>query len=105
VTLGDGATRALLAVVAQERPTVRSVAAATGRSLGFTHERLRELRKARLVAFEDRKQGTLRALVTVPNGCTTGAENGTLTRTNSGPGDVASAPGPWPRPTRRSERV
>ena len=61
--LGDSATRVLLAVVDQRRPTVRSVAAAVAMSSSAVHQQLVHLRAEGLVAWEDGKDGTLRAMV------------------------------------------
>ncbi len=59
-TYGDTATRVLLAVLTQPRPTVRSVAAEVGRAVGHTHALLVELRDAGLVTWERGRRGTLR---------------------------------------------
>lgn len=61
--IGDTATRVLLAVIQQKRPTVRSVALHAGRSINATHEQLKTLRAEGLVTWEDGKAATLRALV------------------------------------------
>ncbi len=61
----DAPTRVLLAVLGQRRATVRSVAATTGFSVGYTHRCLTRLRDEGLVAWDDGKDGTLRALVRV----------------------------------------
>lgn len=60
----DAHTRTLLAVLHQDHPTVRSVAAETGCSASCAHGRLRRLRLAGLVTWDRRKQGTLRATCT-----------------------------------------
>jgi DNA-binding IclR family transcriptional regulator len=62
---GPSCTRVLLAVVILHRPTVRSVAAATGLSAARAHAQLVDLRRHGLVAWEDGKDGTLRPLVEV----------------------------------------
>lgn len=59
---GDTATRVLLAVICQRRPTVRSVGAAVGlRSVNTVHRYLYRLRSAGLVTWEPGRKGTLRA--------------------------------------------
>ena len=63
--VADRGTRVLLAVVQQQRPTVRAVAAAVGLSVNTTHDHLVRLRRLGLVAWEDGKTGTLRPLVEV----------------------------------------
>lgn len=59
----DALTRTLLAVIHQTRPTVQSVADATGCAKSTAHGRLDELRMAGLVTWEPRRAGTLRACV------------------------------------------
>lgn len=67
--IGDATTRTLLALLAvyerDGRATVRSVAAAAGRSVGVTHGHLCRLRDAELVEWEPFRYGTLRPLVGV----------------------------------------
>jgi SOS-response transcriptional repressor LexA len=60
--IGNGATRVLLAVMADEHPTIRRVCAATGlASTSTVLAHLRALRRAGLVSWADGKDGTLRA--------------------------------------------
>lgn len=59
-TFGDTATRVLLAVLSQPRPTVPAVALAAGCSRGHAHALLVELRDAGLVTWERGRSGTLR---------------------------------------------
>ena len=61
--IGHEDTRAVLAVLAARRPTVRTVAAATGKSLSVTHDRLHRLRRLGLVRFEPGRAGTMRPAV------------------------------------------
>ena len=61
--LGDTATRVLLAVLNQRRPTVRSVAMEAGRSVMGTHNALTQLRDEGLVTWDEGKQATLRPTV------------------------------------------
>ena len=56
-------TLVLLAVLSLDRSTVRSVALAAGRSVSVTWGHLHALRAKGLLAWEDGKQGTLRATV------------------------------------------
>ena len=60
---GDTPTRVLLAVVSQDRPTVRSVALQVGKCPSYTLSVLRSLRAAGLVQWDEDKQGTLRPMV------------------------------------------
>jgi predicted ArsR family transcriptional regulator len=57
----DTATRVLLAVLTQRRPTVRSVAAAVGVNVSTAHKHLNRLWWLGLVEWEARRAGTLRA--------------------------------------------
>lgn len=52
---------AIWAVLTQPRPTVRSVAAAIGRSIEATHRHLSRLKRQGLVRWEPGKDGTLRS--------------------------------------------
>lgn len=61
--LNDSATRVVLAVAGSQHPTVRGVAYDTGVSLSAVHAILVRLRRLGLVAWEDGRQGTLRACV------------------------------------------
>ena len=92
MTYGDTATRVLLSVIRQARPTVRSVAAEVGKSVKVTHAHLVKLRAAGLVEWVDGKAGTLRAMVAVapaPICYNTGSRNETAPS-----GAVNSNPGP-----------
>lgn len=60
MTFGDTATRVLLSVATQPRPTVRSVADEVGTTVGNVHQHLSKLRAEGLVTWEDGQQGTLR---------------------------------------------
>lgn len=60
---GDTATRVLLAVLRQPRPTVRSVATEVGKSSATVHLHLARLRAAGLVEWDAGKRSTLRAMV------------------------------------------
>lgn len=62
-TLDHNATIVLLAIIKGAR-TLREIAAATGLRHNTTWRRLHQLRDAKLIAFEDNKDGTLRPLVT-----------------------------------------
>ena len=95
--LGDTATRVLLAVLNQRRPTVRSVAMEAGRSVMGTHNALTQLRDEGLVTWDEGKQATLRPTVQeVPIAQVFGA---TMGAQSSGPGaaltarDLADTPG------------
>lgn len=59
-TMGDTATRIMLEVVVQPRPTVRSLGAAVGKSVNTVYFHLLALRSHGLVTWEWRKKGTLR---------------------------------------------
>jgi DNA-binding IclR family transcriptional regulator len=60
---GDGATRVLLAAVADRQPTYTTIMARTGLSRETIHRQLHHLRDDGLIAFDDGKHGTIRALV------------------------------------------
>ena len=62
-TYGDSRTRVLLAVIAQDRPTVRSVAAAVGLNGTNVHRHIRALAKDGLVTYAPGRSGTLRSAV------------------------------------------
>lgn len=64
-SIGDTATRVLLAVLTQDRPTVRAVGRAIGLSPMATLHHLRKLRDAGLVDWDAGKTGTLRASVAI----------------------------------------
>ena len=90
---GDTATRVLLAVLTQDRPTVRSVAAEVGRSVSKTHEELVKLRAAGLVKWDAGKTGTLRPIVAVVAGDLLYAR-GTAHRSGAGAA-LTRNPAPW----------
>lgn len=65
--LDDSLTKVLLAVLAIDRPTVKSCAERTGLAPSTVHDRLHKLRDMGLIAFDDYKRGTLRPLVRTVN--------------------------------------
>lgn len=67
--IGDTATRVLLAVTWNPRPTIPALAAELGLSRSTVHGHLTTLRDEGLVTWEDGKAGTLRSNVRliVPN--------------------------------------
>lgn len=56
----DGRSTVIVLHVLAGRATVRSCAAAAGLSVNATHKRLRRLRAAGLVRWDDGRDGTLR---------------------------------------------
>lgn len=63
MTPANNRTRVLLHVVTSPAPSIRSAAKAAGCSFETAHRHLRALQDEGLVAWEPRKNGTLRALV------------------------------------------
>lgn len=91
--IGDTATRVLLAVVNQRRPTVRSVAEEVGCAISTAYVALRKLDAHGLVVFEKGKQGALRSNVRLidPNICSGYNESGDQHRANgTGPLDTTA---------------
>lgn len=91
--LGDTATRALLAVMTQQRPTVRSVAREVGKSTTATYQQLRKLRAAGLVEWHEGKQSTLRAVV-LPARTGVRYDEATIETAPSSVGSADTGPGP-----------
>lgn len=98
---GDTTTRTLLAVLRQQRPTVRSVAFEVGRSVSHTHAALVELRGAGLVTWDRGRAATLRPLV---GEVTTAERYNDSTAHASGTGAALTRnPAPWSARTSSKE--
>lgn len=95
-TIGDSATRVLLAVLADEHPTIRRVCSAAGlRSTSTVLAHLRALRRAGLVSWANGKDGTLRATCTPVRLSATMADESPAVREHPGHGQASEEGLTW----------